>query len=139
MTDTAAAKPKRKKSETRQRDKQVKFRCLSDEFNNIAAGATQSGLSVGAYLRALARHGDPGLRAKKRLPVDATALRTIEYLHNKYGNNMNQIAKSGNSGFPVDLPELRKALKEWAEIRDAILQALGKMPSPDTPSTVTGG
>ena len=43
---------------------------------------------------------------------------------------MNQIAHSGNAGNPVDLPELRRALKQWSEIRDALLEALGKKPGP---------
>lgn len=120
MTNTPA-KPKRKKSEKRQRDKQIKFRCLAEEFNDIAAGADAAGLTIGAWLRSLARNGDPGKRAQRRLPLDAAKLRRAEVLLIKGGTNLNQIAKNGNSGFPVDLPELRMALKQWAEARDMLL------------------
>ena len=50
---------------------------------------------------------------------------------------MNQIARNGNAGNPVDLPELRRALKEWDEIHDRINKALGEYdgpgPSPEAP------
>ena len=125
MTEKAA----RKKSERRQRDKQVKLRCTADEFNAIAAKAAKSGLSTAAYARA-AMLGEAGPRAQRRLPVDAQLVRQALALHGRYGNNLNQIAHSGNAGNPVELPELRCALKEWGEIRDLMLSALDRNPQP---------
>ncbi len=79
--------------------------------------------------------GDAGPRSQRRLPIDADKLlRRFGALHAKYGNNLNQIANNGNSGDPVDLPELRLALKEWGEIRDLISKPLGRIrPRPAAP------
>jgi hypothetical protein len=124
--DTAAVKPARKKSEKRQRQKQVKIRLLENEFNAVAAKAAQSGMSFGAYVRAAAV-GEAGPRAQRRLPVDAQLVRLGLAQLGKYGNNMNQIAYQlnahGETGLEADF---RAALHEWGEIRDAMLAALGK-------------
>ncbi len=123
-----------KKSEKRQREKQIKLRCTAEEFAAVTAKASASGMSNAAYARA-AMLGDAGPRAQRRLPMDADKFRRVEALHAKYGTNLNQIAKNGNSGHPVDLPELRLALKQWGEIRDLMLEALGKSPPPPTAPT----
>jgi hypothetical protein len=123
-----------KKSEKRQREKQIKLRCTAEEFAAVTAKASASGMSNAAYARA-AMLGDAGPRAQRRLPMDADKFRRVEALHAKYGTNLNQIAKNGNSGHPVDLPELRLALKQWGEIRDLMLEALGKSPPPPAAPT----
>jgi hypothetical protein len=122
------------KSEKRQREKQIKLRCTAEEFAAVTAKASASGMSNAAYARA-AMLGDAGPRAQRRLPMDADKFRRVEALHAKYGTNLNQIAKNGNSGHPVDLPELRLALKQWGEIRDLMLEALGKSPPPPAAPT----
>jgi hypothetical protein len=121
-------KKKRGGSSKRQRNNQYVVRCTTDEFNAIAAKATKSGLKGASYLRA-AGLGDAGPRAQRRPSVEKELLIRALALHGRYGNNMNQIAHAGNAGKPIDLPELRRALKEWGEVRDAIYQALGKTPS----------
>ena len=123
-----------KKSEKRQREKQIKLRCTAEEFAAVTAKASASGMTNAAYARA-AMLGDAGPRAQRRLPMDADKFRRVEALHAKYGTNLNQIAKNGNSGHPVDLPELRLALKQWGEIRDLMLEALGKSPPPPAAPT----
>ena len=116
-------------SSKRQRNDQYVVRCTRDEFNAIAAKATNAGLKGASYLRA-AGLGDAGPRAQRRPTVLKELLIRALALHGRYGNNMNQIAHTGNAGNPVDLPELRRALKQWDEIRDALLEALGKKPGP---------
>ena len=123
-------KKKRGGSNKRQRNKQYVVRCTTDEFNAIAVKAAKAGLKGAAYLRA-SGVGDAGPRAQRRPAVEKAMLIRALGLHGRYGNNMNQIAHTGNAGNPVDLPELRRALKEWEEIRDAIYQALGKDPGHD--------
>lgn len=126
MTDKAA----KKKSEQRQRQKQIKIRCTADEFNAVSAKAAQSGLSTAAYARA-AMLGDAGPRAKASLPVDALLTRKVLALHGKYGSNMNQIAHQLNAegGRAVLEADIRAALKQWGEIRELMLAALGKTPA----------
>lgn len=123
---------KRGGSSKRQRNNQYVVRCTTDEFNAIAAKATKAGLKGAAFMRTAAL-GDAGPRAQRRPAAEKELLIRALGLHGRYGNNMNQIAHTGNAGNPVDLPELRRALKEWEEIRDAIYQALGRDtgPAPD--------
>ena len=127
--DEGDKKKKHGGSNKRQRNDQYVVRCTRDEFNAIAAKATNAGLKGASYLRA-AGLGDAGPRAQRRPTVEKELLIRALALHGRYGNNMNQIAHSGNAGNPVDLPELRRALKQWGEVRDALLEALGKKPGP---------
>lgn len=124
----------RKKSQKRQRNWQIKIPCLEKEFNEVAADAKAAGMTRAAYGRFMML-GKPGPRSPRRPPPDEKLLREIKGLHGKYGSNMNQIAYNGNAGKPVDLPELRRALKEWAEIRDLLNKALAEYagPSGETP------
>ena len=123
--DEGDKKKKHGGSNKRQRNNQYVVRCTADEFHAIAAKAIQAGLKGASYLRA-AGLGDAGPRAQRRPTVEKELLIRALALHGRYGNNMNQIAHTGNAGNPVDLPELRRALKEWGQIRDAIYRALGK-------------
>ena len=118
--ETTADGGKKKKhggSNKRQRNKQFLVRCTTSEFNAIATKATKSGLMGAAFLRASGL-GDAGPRAQRRPTVEKKLLTLAIGLHGRYGNNMNQIARTGNAGNPVDLPELRRALEEWGQIRD---------------------
>jgi Mobilization protein NikA len=124
---TAAA---RKKSEKRQRNAQIKIRCTAEEFNAVAAKAAEAGYTRAAYARA-ALLGDAGPRAKASLPVDAQLLRQVLAQHGKYGNNLNQIAYVLNAegGRAILEADIRAALKQWGEIRELMLAALGKTPA----------
>ncbi len=122
-------KPPRKKSQKRQRNWQIKVPCLEHEFNHVAAEADAAGMSRAAYARAKLL-GDAGPRARRRPPANEQILLKVFGLHGRYGNNLNQIAHNLNAGDPCDLPELRSALKEWAQIRDLMFEALGRDPSP---------
>lgn len=130
MTDQPPAPPKRKKSQKRQRTEQIKTPLTADEFNRVAQRAAAAGLSMAAFSR-LKMLDETGERAQRRRPVDSEKLRRAEVLLIKSGTNLNQIAKNGNSGLPVDLPELRHALRQWTEARDLLLDAMGKLPVND--------
>src|ERR1019366_6409002 len=106
----------RKKSQKRQRKWLIKIPCLEQEFNDIAAAANAARLSRAAYGR-LAMLGKTGDRSPRIPPPDEKLLREIKGLH-------------GNDGSPVDLPELRGAIREWGEIRDLINKALGEYAGP---------
>jgi hypothetical protein len=126
----AADKPTPKKSEKRQRGVVKGIRFLDEEFNAAAANASAAGMTFGAFVRAAAT-GSAGPRAQRRLAPDATLMRQVLAQLGKYGNNMNQIAYQlnahGESGLAA---EFQHALKEWGEIRDSMLTALGKDISP---------
>lgn len=116
-----------KKSETRQRNKQVKLRCTDEEFDIIAAKADEAGFSIAAYARATML-GEAGPRARRRRPADQAALLQILGQIGKIGGNVNQIARQLNTRDKPRIPELRKALKAYLGIRAAIYQALGMPP-----------
>lgn len=118
-------------SSKRQRNQQFVVRCTRDEFNKIAASARQTGLKGAAYLRAQGL-GDPGERAQRTPPVEKEILTWYQAQLGRLNNNCNQIAKRGNSGFPVDLRELRQVLQDYTPLRDAIFKALGREPAPET-------
>lgn len=128
-----AAAPPRKKSQKRQRNHQVKTNLLEDEFNTVAERAQAAGLTLGGYSRACML-GDAGPRAQRRLPVDAQLLREALAQLGKYGNNMNQIAHQLNAqGEDALSADFRRALEEWAEIRNAMYEAMGRDPSSNAP------
>jgi Bacterial mobilisation protein (MobC) len=118
-------------SDKRQRNKRCTFRLFDDEFNKIAAKADNCGLSFGAFLRAAALDGNPGLRAQRRPPVDHKALRQYLGQIGRLGNNINQIARALNSSEKAKLPELQQVLRACLNILDAINAALGKKHGPD--------
>lgn len=122
-------------SEKRQRNKRSTPRFTEDEFNRIAAKADDAGIGFAAYLRAAALDGDAGPRAQRRPPADHRALREILGHVGRIGNNINQISRSLNSGDALNIPELREAIGAYLQIRNAILEALGKNygrnPGPD--------
>jgi len=128
-----AAAPPRKKSQKRQRNHQVKTNLLDDEFNEVAARARAVGLTMGGFARA-SMLGDAGIRAQRRLPVDAQLLREALAQLGKYGNNMNQIAHQLNAqGEDALAADFRRALEEWAEIRNTMYEAMGRDPSGTAP------
>jgi hypothetical protein len=118
---------KPKKSENRQRNRQIKTRCDDDEYEAIAANADRAGLALAAYARA-SMLGDAGPRARRRRPADQTALLQILGQIGRIGGNVNQIAKQLNARDKARVPELRKALKAYLDIRAAIYEALGMKP-----------
>lgn len=128
----------RKKSQKRQRNKQIKTPCTPEEFNAVAAKADAAGMTRAAWSRTVML-GDAGPRSQRRIPSDAQTLRQILGHLGRVGNNLNQIAYQLNTGGPADLPELRLALKEYTGIRNAIYSALGLEPSPEPPPDKQGG
>ena len=117
-------------SDKRRRPHQSLVRLTDEEFASVTQRADKAGLALAAFLRASGLDGDAGPRAQRRLPADHKALRQILGHVGRIGNNINQIARSLNSGDRENLPELQQALRIYAEIRDAILEALGKGKGP---------
>lgn len=128
MNDPAPP-PKRKKSQKRQRNKQLHVPCLDDEFNRAASAANASGLSISAWCRAKLFDGDPGPRSQRRAPLDMTLIGKLIGQLGYYGNNMNQTAYElhayGEKALGQDF-EGRKA--EIDEIIDHLLELLGRPP-----------
>lgn len=115
---------------TRQRRGQILVRLTDEELAVADDKADRAGLTRAAFVRA-AIVGSPGPRAQRRPPADHVALRKLLGELGRVGNNINQIARTLNSGEDADIPELREALQAYLQLRDAIFDALGMEPSGD--------
>jgi hypothetical protein len=117
-------------SDKRRRTFRSSVRFTADEFNRVSVRADSCGIGFSAFLRAAALDGDAGPRAQRRPPADHKALRQLLGQAGRIGNNINQIARSLNSGDKACLPDLQEALHAYLDIRNAIYDALGKSRGP---------
>lgn len=131
MTDQAPP-PKRKKSQKRQRDKQIKTPLTSDEFNRVAARSSAAGLSFAAFSR-LKMLDETGERSQRKTSLDMTLAGKLIGQLGYYGNNINQTAYElhafGERGLAQDF-DARKA--EIDEIIDRLLELIGRPPREKT-------
>jgi hypothetical protein len=101
------------------------IRCTAKDHAVINEEAAKAGLSVGAYLRALAL-GSPGPRAVRRPPVERKELGRLLGHLGKVGSNINQLAHAYNSvGRMPGFPELIAIRQEVGRMRAALMKALG--------------
>ena len=108
------------------RTKFIAVRCTPEERAAIDRAARQAGLSVGAFLRRQAL-GTSGPRSVRRPPIELTELARLMGLHNKVGNNLNQLAHAFNGpGLLPGFAELVAIRREWAEIHAALIKALSR-------------
>ena len=104
----------------------IAIRCTVKQHTAIKESATGAGLSVGAYLRALAV-GYPGPRSVHRpRPGDAELARLLGHI-GKIGSNINQIAKIANTyRCSPSKSALSVMRKDIGRMRNALLKALGR-------------
>jgi len=134
-SNTPSAPPKPKKrggSNKRQRRWLYVVRCTADEYRKIAENANSHGLRGGAYLRAQGLEGDAGPRAQHVPPVENSLLSALRGDLGRLNNNVNQIAHNMNMGDYYSCHQLRQVLQDYPALRDAIFNALGREPSPET-------
>jgi len=132
MTEASNPRPKKAapwRGRKRVEDPRAKFialRCTTKERSIIDETATQAGLSVGAYLRALAL-GSAGPRAVRRPPVERKELAQLLGHLGKVGSNLNQLAHAFNrNGWVPAFAELNAMRRQVGEMRDALMTALGR-------------
>jgi len=104
----------------------IAIRCSVRQNETIKEGASRAGLSIGAYLRALAV-GYPGPRSVRRPPIEKAELTKLLGHIGKIGSNVNQIAKFANTtrSLPAQ-PVLARMREDIAWMRAAVLKALGR-------------
>ncbi|HEY2068133.1 MAG TPA: plasmid mobilization relaxosome protein MobC [Rhizomicrobium sp.] len=112
-------------SEKRVRDHILTVRLSAEERAVIEDAAEKAGLAVGSYARQ-AMLGAPAPRQVRRLPVERKELARLLGELGHIGANLNQLAKAANTGVVVYESEIGTALRALAEVRDAILKALGR-------------
>jgi len=114
-------------TEKRVRDRILTVRLSADERTAIDEAADRAGLVVGSYARQTLL-GAPSPRQVRRPPVEKRELARLLGELGKIGGNLNQIARSLNTGVLVYEVEIDTALNGLVEVRAAILKALGREP-----------
>jgi hypothetical protein len=104
----------------------IAIRCTVKQHTVIKERAATAGLSVGAYLRAVAV-GHPGPRSVHRpRPGDTELARLLGHI-GKLGSNVNQIAKITNTyRRPPSKSALSVMRNDIGRMRRAVLKALGR-------------
>ena len=104
------------------------------EFANLMQRATNAGMTLAVYIR----HILFGEQAEERKRVIRAVIKDVEAFSKllsilsatRIANNINQIAKATNQGMVYMSPEMEKLLRHAChaiiEMRDLLLQALGK-------------
>jgi Bacterial mobilisation protein (MobC) len=103
------------------------FRVTEKERAAIGEAASKAGLAPGSYARGKLLGGNPP-RAVRALPIERQALALLLAQIGRVGGNLNQLAKAGNSGLPVNATDVAPALADLRAIRDEIRALLGRKP-----------
>ena len=114
-------------SEKRRRTDHLGIRFIPAERAAIESAAERAGLSVGSY----ARHvllGAPPPRQGRRPPIERRELARLLGHFGHLGSNINQIARVLNGGGEADFPALEDGLAALIDMRDAVLNSLGRSP-----------
>ena len=114
-------------SEKRARTAHLTIRLTPGERAYIDEAADRAGLMTGSYARGMVL-GGPAPRQARRPPVERRELARLLGELGKIGGNLNQLARAANTGVVVYENEIDTALRGLAEVRDAILKALGRAP-----------
>lgn len=114
-------------SNKRQRGRMLSIRLTDAEAEQLEAAANRAGLSLGGYARQTLLDAPPP-RASRRPPIERAELARLLAHVGKLGSNINQLTKYGNMGRLVDDPALAAAAADIAELRAAIMAALGRDP-----------
>jgi phosphate uptake regulator len=109
------------------RHKQLSIRLFDDERAAIDAAAARLGISPGSYVRQIVLNA-PVPRQGRRPVVEKKELSKFLGLLGNLASNINQVARALNSGDDADHDLLRIALGSIREMREGVLQALGREP-----------
>lgn len=119
-------KGRRKVADPKSRAFAIRF--TPAQLAQLAAAANDAGLSVGTFARTVLL-GSPGPRAMRKPPVQKAELARLLGELGKLGSNVNQIARAYNQQRATpDLAELAEIKTCLVQMRDEIMQALGRDP-----------
>jgi hypothetical protein len=123
--DNPPAKPKRSGSEMRQATARVTVRLTPEQRQQLAEWANSSGVTCGSYARAKLFAGKP-IRAVRVPSIERQALAQLLAQLGRLNGNVYQISRAANFGEWYEPGDLKQALKEITELRNAVLAALGR-------------
>ena len=119
-------------SNRRKRNRAITTRFDDDEFAKVDGDADRAGLTPPSYIRDIALR-QPSPRRVRRPVVERRELARLLGAVGHVGGNLNQIAHHLNAGMPAERRALWDALESLAEVREAILKALGRDPGGAAP------
>ena len=106
--------------------RRIAVRLTDDDHSFLEQTAKDAGLSVGAFLRAIAL-GTAGARAVKRPPIDRKQLAKLLGEIGKLGSNVNQIARWANTDRAApSFAEIVKMREHIAAMRAEVMKALDR-------------
>ena len=117
----------KRKSEKRDRDKRLTVRFNNQEYLALQEYADRAGLSLSGFLRHTTLQTKPP-RQSYRPVKDHEKLALLLASIGRIGNNLNQLAYVANTGSWPEHHNLEQACADIREVRDMLIQALGKEP-----------
>jgi hypothetical protein len=117
--------PRKSGSEKRQRTAHAIARLTPAEREQVGLDADRAGLALGSYMRAKLFAGSQP-RAVRSPPIDRKALAQLLAWLGRLNGNVYQISRAVNFGEWFETDELKVALKEITDMRNAVLAALGR-------------
>lgn len=111
-------------SETRQKGRVLTLRVSEQDYQAITADANSAGLTVGTYIRDCVLK-TPRTARRRRPLADVAALSAAHRQVRAVGGNLNQIARSLNSGETRAADNLPKVLTEVQDALSLVRQAMG--------------
>jgi hypothetical protein len=112
-------RPRTNGSEIRRKQLRTTVRWSPEEYGTLEEAALGTGLTLGSYIRTCTLK-TPTTRARRRPLADVAALSKAMVEFNRFGVNLNQIARHLNSGNAPGAPEAAAL----CDMRDAVLQTL---------------
>lgn len=130
MEQSPRSSRKKSGTETRQRQRRLVIRLAAEEWEQIAAQADASGLTLASYGRArmLVK---PTTRAVRRPPVNVKILARVLAQLGRVGGNLHQLVRLLNFGDYDALTDAPAVLAELRQVSAAIMGALGQLPRHD--------
>lgn len=123
----------KRKSEKREREKRLTVRFNDQEYRALQDFADRAGLSLSGYLRHTTLNTKPP-RQSYRPVKDHEKLAALLAGIGSVGSNINQLAYVANSGSWPERERLEEACAHVREMREILIEALGRKPLPDSPS-----
>jgi len=123
--DKPPEKQKRSGSETRQATERLTLRLTPEQRRQLDEMANSAGIACASYARAKLFTGQP-IRATRAPSIERQALAQFLAWLGRLNGNVYQVSRAANFGERYEADDLKKALKEITEMRNAVLAALGR-------------
>ncbi|PCJ47365.1 MAG: plasmid mobilization relaxosome protein MobC [Gammaproteobacteria bacterium] len=102
----------------------LSIRLSDDQRLEIETRAQNAGLTMGGYCKTVIFKTPAPRRSRRPVPEKAELSKLLGHV-SRVGSNVNQISRQLNMYSAIDIVEVKNALSDVAELRAAIMKALG--------------